>query len=298
MTKSAAFCVLRDARHLLPLLVGHYLRVGVDHILFIDDGSTDGSRDWLVELAGACKQVSVVCRDEPVFDQQAIMNEAAAELHARGYDLLLPFDADEFWMVNMPTLGRALAADGRPRAIHGRWINFVQSRTMAAAPSMFFDTIRYRVPDADGASRQQVETFERGFVSVRMSKVAVYGQRDAAFALGQHRLIDGPCDSWPVEFEIFHVPLRQRAEIDRRAFDFEPRRRSLRTGADRSWQSRFFANAVQAGQAERIWQANSADEQGMLALVGGRYPLISDPRFRLLALAAQRHVDSVLQRAA
>jgi len=41
------FCVVRNERARLPHLVRHYQALGVDRMFFVDNGSTDGSAEWL-----------------------------------------------------------------------------------------------------------------------------------------------------------------------------------------------------------------------------------------------------------
>ena len=297
MKRSAAFGVLRDASDLVPLLVGHYLRAGFDHVLIIDDGSTDGGSDILEKAAAQCGKLVVVRRDNPVFEQQQIINDAAASLLSEGYDLLVPFDADEFWMIDVPSLYRQIPKDGRAFAIHGRWTNFVQARDEHAAAAGFA-SVRYRVPDDDGATQSEVEALERGFVEVRLRKVAAYGAGPMVFSVGQHRLLQGPIESLPFTCEIFHLPLRRRAEIERRGRDFEARRLPIRSCESRSWQSRFFSETVQSGRVEAVWAANSASSRGCLDLKGGSRSLVPDPRFRLMEQAALRHFELLMQGAA
>lgn len=297
MTRSAAFGVLRDACDLVPLLVGHYLRAGFDHVLIIDDGSTDGGGDVLDEAARLCPRLAVMHVESRVFEQQRIINDAAALLQSRGYELLVPFDADEFWMIDAASLGRELAKDGSARVLHGRWTNFVQSRD-ASEGSANFDGVRFRVPDGEGATRAEVEALARGFVEVQLRKVAVYGLDPIAFSLGQHRLVQGPAKSYPAEFEIFHLPLRRRAEIERRGHDFEARRRPLRAGENRSWQSLFFADVLRRDGGEELWAANSASSSGTLRLRGDCRRLVPDWRFRLMAQAALRCFDAETRGAA
>ena len=42
-----AFGCLRNEAARLPFFLDHHRRLGVDHFLFVDNGSTDGSADWL-----------------------------------------------------------------------------------------------------------------------------------------------------------------------------------------------------------------------------------------------------------
>jgi hypothetical protein len=42
-------CCLRNERIRLPYLLDYYRRLGVHHFLFVDNGSDDGSREWLAE---------------------------------------------------------------------------------------------------------------------------------------------------------------------------------------------------------------------------------------------------------
>ncbi|MDP2083648.1 MAG: glycosyltransferase family 2 protein, partial [Gemmobacter sp.] len=44
-------CCLRNERVRLPFFVEYYRKLGINHFLFIDNGSDDGSREWLAEQA-------------------------------------------------------------------------------------------------------------------------------------------------------------------------------------------------------------------------------------------------------
>ena len=43
------FCTLRDEIRLLPFFLQYYRKLGVSHFLFVDNGSTDGSSDFLAQ---------------------------------------------------------------------------------------------------------------------------------------------------------------------------------------------------------------------------------------------------------
>jgi hypothetical protein len=73
----AGVCVVRDSRDIIPFICGHYLRAGFGHIAFIDDGSSDGTFEFLTTLRRRTDRVSVrsVMRDG--FEQPDLMNESA-----------------------------------------------------------------------------------------------------------------------------------------------------------------------------------------------------------------------------
>ena len=285
--------MLRNAADILPFLIGHYLRAGFDRVCFIDDGSTDGGFELLTAASERTSRVTAARHHSTTFDQERIVNAQVNALIAEGFSLVFPFDADEFWIVDVPGLLPRLEGFDRGCAIHGRWVNFVQARTPAAAPAAALQAIRHRVPTGDLASSAQVTGFTRGFVSVQLTKTAVLSRTPVVLSRGAHRFVQGPEARLPGELEIFHVPLRSPAEVRKRALDYEPRRAPLRPSETVSWQSRFFADAVREGLSGALWEANSADEHGALSLTGGAYPLVADPRFGDLAARALQRFEAL-----
>ena len=122
----AGICIVRNARDLIGLTGGHYLRMGLGHIRFIDDESSDGTYDLLLRLASKERRISVSQVTHGEFRQAELMSEAANELICRGFSIILPFDVDEFWNVSGPMLEKRYAADPEI-TFNGKWINFVQS---------------------------------------------------------------------------------------------------------------------------------------------------------------------------
>jgi hypothetical protein len=133
-THVAGVCIVRDACDLIGLVCGHYLRIGLAHIRIIDDGSTDGTHEFLRYLAGKTPRLSIVRVDDTQFRQAELMSDAANELICQGFQIILPFDVDEFWDVNGPRLEERYAWD-REIIFRGHWINFVQT-TKATEASM------------------------------------------------------------------------------------------------------------------------------------------------------------------
>jgi Glycosyl transferase family 2 len=105
----AGVCIVRDARDLIPFLCGHYLRIGFGHVAFIDDGSSDGTFEFLSRLARRTQRISVKRVFEDQCYQRVHVTETANALIATGYEIIVPFDADEFWCVEARGLEELLA---------------------------------------------------------------------------------------------------------------------------------------------------------------------------------------------
>ncbi len=69
----------------------------VDRLLVVDNGSTDGTRDLLADLAGDVP-LAVVDDPEVAYHQSARMTRLAALAADSGATWIVPFDADELWV--------------------------------------------------------------------------------------------------------------------------------------------------------------------------------------------------------
>jgi hypothetical protein len=76
----AGVCIVRNAVDLAPLLCGHYLGFGFAHLAFIDDGSSDGTFEYLSKIANRTGRVSVRQVHYETFEQQTLMTESANAL--------------------------------------------------------------------------------------------------------------------------------------------------------------------------------------------------------------------------
>jgi hypothetical protein len=93
---------LRNAIDLVPYICGHYLRCGFELLCFLDDGSTDGTFELLEHVAAVTRRVRVgrVERSDDFRQNQPdVITSAVNDLIAEGFDIVLPFDIDEFWNV-------------------------------------------------------------------------------------------------------------------------------------------------------------------------------------------------------
>lgn len=83
--------MVRDEADIIGATVSR-MQAEVDHLLIIDNGSTDGTRDILT-----CLGVEVIDEPDCAFHQEARMSWLAALAAERGAMWVVPFDADERW---------------------------------------------------------------------------------------------------------------------------------------------------------------------------------------------------------
>lgn len=270
-------CLIKDSVDLVPYLCGHYLRIGFDRLVFVDDSSTDGTFDALSLMARADARVVVVRSTDPVLRQQRIMNEAANAALAEGYRIVFPFDADEFWHVDAAWVrGQAK----RPGVFIGRWVNFVQDRDVAACDRRSLPRARHHAPDMPNTTAEAILRYERAFLTLGTAKIGFCSDQPVDIAIGQHSLIRGPERVLAQGLEVFHLPFRAAETIRRRG---EQATRVLQLAKPGEHvQSHLFAEALRFGELDRAWAANSASADGFIDLPGARVPLVEDARLATL----------------
>lgn len=287
--KSAGICMLRDSIDLVPYLVGHYLRMGLDRLIFVDDGSSDGTYERLLALSRRDRRISVRRVDNAVCLQSEEMSAAANQAIAEGFYLVLPFDADEFWNLS-PGEIRRLLDDPEPRVIWGQWQNFAPPRDALGLGKGTLRKIRHRVTPLADEGKEAILAFREPFLASLQRKVAFVSPTPIRLAKGQHALETGPNAVDPLVAEIFHIPLRHRGEIEKRALNYEPRRAAARGAISESWQSRMHAEIVANGRVDAVWAANSVDRDGCLDVFGEKRAAIPDHRLSQLLRAASFHM--------
>jgi glycosyltransferase involved in cell wall biosynthesis len=109
-----AVSMFRDEVDVAARVVRWLLAEDVAHVVVADNGSRDGTRDALADLARS-DPVTVIDDPEPAFAQGAKMTAwcaAAAERHRARW--VLPFDADELWTLprRLPRFGARVLATG------------------------------------------------------------------------------------------------------------------------------------------------------------------------------------------
>ncbi|OHV42188.1 hypothetical protein BBK14_11240 [Parafrankia soli] len=108
--------MVRDEADIIAGTIRH-MDSEVDHLLVADNGSTDGTREILADLARNLP-LTVVDDPDPAYYQSAKMSalarQGADELGARW---IVPFDADELWYSPAGRIADVLTASRRPYAV-------------------------------------------------------------------------------------------------------------------------------------------------------------------------------------
>src|SRR4028119_277959 len=87
--------VARNEVDIIRTNVLYHLSLGLDRLLVVDNGSSDGTDRVLGELARDPRVRWT--RDEGLFYHGHIATELAREAYGEGADWVVPIDADEFW---------------------------------------------------------------------------------------------------------------------------------------------------------------------------------------------------------
>jgi hypothetical protein len=95
--------VVRNEWDVIVFNLLHHLRLGLDRIHVVDNGSTDGT-EILLETMSRLGPVSLTKHDGP-FEQKRITNELAQTAREMGAKWIVPIDADEFWDPGSRKLG-------------------------------------------------------------------------------------------------------------------------------------------------------------------------------------------------
>lgn len=207
----AAALVVRDALDILPFVVRHHLRHGVDRFYVLDNGSVDGTRELLARLA---RHFPLVWRtDDGEFDVR-LAHSLYAEAADDGVDWIVPVDADEFWDVP-GGLKHFLAARTTTGGVSLDVVNFVQWRhapgSLAGLPTM---VVRPAAPVRKGLyERLQAAGAAPPWIA-RLFGRKIIARAGVLLTQGYHKPLD---PETPIEYSdagtCLHAPIRSLASM-------------------------------------------------------------------------------------
>ena len=280
------FCIVRDEPDIVRLSVLHHLRTGVDHVLLVDNGSSDRTRE-IVEELGRGRRVTA-WRDESEWHQEAMFTELAREAFRLGADWVVPFDADEFWVAPSASL-RALLSTADAGALEAPVVNFVQERSRRAAAADGLLSMTRRVERPIGPferTRGLVESRQIAFVEMLYPpKFVSRAGPELTIGPGNHVVGGLTAPSQATDsLRCLHAPLRSLAALEAKA-DRGRRQAAAGWPDDLGWHARHFGLMIARGELEAEWRANTCDDAGQLDVFGSTRDTVVDESLRDAAAA-------------
>lgn len=92
-----AITVVKNELDILPHVIDHLFKQGIDKILIADNQSDDGTWEYLCERSSEDKRLLIARDVNPVHAQSEKMTYMAHLAWQRGARWIIPFDGDEFW---------------------------------------------------------------------------------------------------------------------------------------------------------------------------------------------------------
>lgn len=186
--KDEADCIEGSVRH----MAGE-----VDRLLVADNGSTDGTRDILSDLAHELP-LMVVDDNEAAYYQSRAMSALAAQAGELGASWIVPWDADEIWFTHW---NKTLA-------------DFLRSRssTLGVAAALLFNHLSTAIddPDPDPFRRMAWRQAE----PVRLPKVAFRWEPGAIIHQGNHGVtLPNTLLGTETLLEVRHFPMRSPQQM-------------------------------------------------------------------------------------
>jgi glycosyltransferase involved in cell wall biosynthesis len=268
--------VVRNAADLIRVNILHHLELGLERILILDNGSTDGTLEALGRLARGLP--IEVGSDTGPYRQAQLTNRLVYEALQRGADWVLPIDADEFFVASTSLPQVVGASDAGALAIEV--VNFVQRHRQRRPSVRGLLGMDHRPASTipQGEARHHVEAGEWSMVEVAWHpKLAVRVSERTWIGIGAHEVRNpaGPVEA-TADVVCLHAPLRARSAIAER-LEHARRLAEAEAAEDTGWQNRDLGRSEQ--EAEQLWRANS-NRHGRLLVGGQPRGLVRDLRLR------------------
>jgi glycosyltransferase involved in cell wall biosynthesis len=276
--------IVRNEVDIIGLNILHHLSLGLDEILIVDNGSSDGTTRVLQQLGmdGRIKW----SRNAGPYRQPEIFTDLAREAYRRGADWVLPIDADEFWDATNRDL-REVLERSNAGALRVQIVNFIQRREQRNTSPLALVHMTRRAPQPIGpveCCQDLVESHQIAYVEMMYpSKWISRACSTSEIKAGNHSVtgVEGACEDTDM-IVCLHAPLRARSILDAKA---DTGRRADEAGypPGEMWHLRRWDRLRDEGALEAEWSANSY-ARNHIDVYGTQRPLVFDSRLRDIAM--------------
>jgi glycosyltransferase involved in cell wall biosynthesis len=276
--------VVRNEADIIRTNVLYHLSLGLDRLLIIDNGSSDGTDRVLREL-GKDPRVRWTS-EEGLWRAGDFFTQLAREAFREGADWVVPIDADEFWYAPGSSF-RSVLEESEAGALRAPGLNFIQRREQEeSSPDALLHmtrVIREPVAAERGNRKPVVDLVEsRQIASVEIEPVTKWISRPTS-AIEMFRgngKVEGVVGLKRVTNRIvrLHAILRSQARLRAKA---EGGERSKEAGSKPNQSSHLmrWKRLRDEGQLEQEWAANSYAGE-FLDVYGVRRKITFDPTLR------------------
>lgn len=218
--KLVMILLVRDEADIVRQNIAFHLACGVDHVIAIDNGSVDGTRDILADLVG---QTPLTIVDEPGRDyaQSTWVNQAIfqAKDHLKA-DWIFSNDADEFWLTQDNDLKAELTRTPA-HILNVTRRNMVFAHDAPPPEGGWAQGLVYRV--ADPVARPPIDDIYEDnlpcpyFYMNLPPKVIFRAEGFGGIGMGNHNAqFVSDVTKAEAEMVIYHYPVRSAAQFERK----------------------------------------------------------------------------------
>ncbi len=272
--------MIRNEVDLVRLNVLYHLSLGIDRMLIVDNGSTDGTGEVLRQLGGQDSRVRWTYDPGP-YRQTEIMTGLAREAYREGADWIVQIDADEFWHAPAGDFRKVLETS-EAGVLAARTPNFIQHRGQkrSSPDALLYMTRRCASPVKVGRAKNLIESQQLAYVETRYPRKCLSRPtEEIRIEAGNHHVSGAKGHRERTRRIIcLHAPIRSRDSLEERV---RTSHRPAEAGRkpNQGWYRAMLGNLEDESAVGLEWAANSY-EGDHLDVYGEQHPVIFDPMLR------------------
>jgi glycosyltransferase involved in cell wall biosynthesis len=254
--KIAGITMVRNEVDVIEFCIEHHLAQGLDYIFICDNGSTDGTLEYLQNKSESDSRV-VLYNEPGEYHQEKIINHLSALAYSNGCEWVVPFDADEVWFSD-ETLKVSLSKVSES-SVKIKLQDFIQASSIINPKTDTYASVNWRLPSYTNRIDLNDIVIGKNSMIEKPSfyKYLVRTSPDLNIFPGAHGFTgqDGSFYEGN-EFKAYHIPIRSYKALEAKA---EQGQRLIDAGYNEwhGWHVQRYAKIHEAGLLMDEWKRNS-----------------------------------------